>query len=208
MVKKTLQSGFLIILVIGVLYIIYLREFKGSPDGLPDGYVLVSESAWDSIASLANKPPEIDSFITIIKGDPIYLDKPTDAPLPEAEVTIDTNIVTYSDSLVNDSINAWIDFKLSGELLALWWRYRPIITEITTEKLIYVPQIINNDVSVPARGLFISGVVGGNASTFSFGADLDLINRKKNIYGIQYRRMGNDNLYYFKLGVPIKNPFK
>jgi len=99
--KNLWKSGILILLVVGVLYIIYLRECKGPDPGPPEGYILVDKADWDSIIAVANEPPDSFITITVVPGPTVYLpNKPIPVPQP---VSGDT--VAYSDSIVNDSIN-------------------------------------------------------------------------------------------------------
>ena len=198
---KTLNKATLIILGIAVLFIIYLLECKRDAGlVLGDDEMIISKSVWSEVTALANKPPEIKIDTFWKKGKTVYVDRPVPIPVPDPA---DTTILVYSDTLSNDSINAWVDFKLRGELLSLKWGYTPLITEIMQETTIYVPQIVDNETVIYQREIYLSIVVGGNATSFGFGPDLDYINKKRNIYGFQFRRVGGENFYYFKLGTKI-----
>ena len=202
--KNLWKSGILILLVVGVLYIIYLRECKGPDPGPPEGYILVDKADWDSIIAVANEPPDSFITITVVPGPTVYLpNKPIPVPQP---VSGDT--VAYSDSIVNDSINVWVDVMVEGLILSWDWKYNPITRHIETIIERKVPVPVEVKTAIYKRELFISGVVGGNMDAFSFGGDLDYINLKRNIYGLQYRRLGDEDFYYFKLGVSLKNLFR
>ena len=202
--KNLWKSGILILLVVGVLYIIYLRECKGPDPGPPEGYILVDKADWDSIIAVANEPPDSFITITVVPGPTVYLPgKPV--PVPQS-VSGDT--VAYSDSIVNDSINVWVDVMVEGLILSWDWKYNPITRHIETIIERKVPVPVEVKTAIYKRELFISGVVGGNMDAFSFGGDLDYINLKRNIYGLQYRRLGDEDFYYFKLGVSLKNLFR
>jgi len=202
--KNLWKSGILILLVVGVLYIIYLRECKGPDPGPPEGYILVDKADWDSIIAVANEPPDSFITITVVPGPTVYLpNKPIPVPQP---VSGDT--VAYSDSIVNDSINVWVDVMVEGLILSWDWKYNPITRHIETIIERKVPVPVEVKTAIYKRELFISGVVGGNMDAFSFGGDLDYINLKRNIYGLQYRRLGDEGFYYFKLGVSLKNLFR
>ncbi len=199
--KALWKNGILILLVIGVVYIIYLRECQGPDPGTPDGYILVDKADWDSLITVANLPPDT------IPGDTVYIPGKTvyvpgkSIPVPEA-IGVDTNL--YRDSLVIDTaINVWVDVMVKGLILSWDWRYNPITREIETIIKKKVPVPFPIEVPVYKRELYLSGVIGGHMTAFSLGADLDYINKKRNIYGLQYRRIGDDNFYYFKLGTKI-----
>ena len=197
--KKTLLNSGLILLVIGVLYIIYLRECDG-PSSTPDGYILVSQSDWDSMEIIANRP---DIFIygdTVFeKGPTVYLPgKPI--PIPTV-IGVDTN--RYQDSIVNDSIDVTVDILVAGIILEWDWKYDPVIRTVENIIKTNVPVPFPVETPIYKREFFLSGVIGGNADAFTFGADLDLVNKKRNIYGFQYRRLGDENFYYFKIGTKL-----
>lgn len=199
--KNLVTSGILILVIIGVLYLIFLRECKKTEPCPPDGKVLIDQSIWDSILIIANMPPVtvIDTFY--LKGDTVYITSPLPVPVPDPE---DSTINNYADSLVNDKINVWYDFRLRGTLLDRQWKYIPITTQIVKETTNYVPKIVDNPIPVSQRGLYLSGLIGGNEQSFLFGGSLDLITKKDNLYGLQYQRLGNDNFYSFRLGAKIR----
>lgn len=199
--KNLVTSGILILVIIGVLYLIFLRECKKTEPCPPDGKVLIDQSIWDSILIIANMPPVtvIDTFY--LKGDTVYIISPLPVPVPDPE---DSTINNYADSLVNDKINVWYDFRLRGTLLDRQWKYIPITTQIVKETTNYVPKIVDNPIPVSQRGLYLSGLIGGNEQSFLFGGSLDLITKKDNLYGLQYQRLGNDNFYSFRLGAKIR----
>jgi hypothetical protein len=200
--KDFLRNGALILLVIAVLYIIFLRECKKPEPCPPVGQVLVSQKTWDSIQIIANMPPVtiIDTFY--LKGDTVWVSSPLPVPVPDPE---DSTINNYSDSLVNENINVWIDFRLRGTLLDRNWHYIPIITEITKETINYVPKIVDREVPVPKDGYYLSGILGGRAAMpIMYGASLDLVTKKGNLYGMQFQRMGTQNFYSFRLGAKIR----
>jgi len=198
--KKVIGNGVLILILVAIGYMIYLTECKRTEDCPPEGYILVSQVDWDSVMAVANEPPDTFVNVVVVPGDLVYLpSKPIPIPV---EIGKDTNM--YSDSIVNDSINVWVDVMVEGLLLSWDWKYNPITKKVETiiEKKVPVPVPV--EVPVYKRELFLSGVVGGNMNAFSFGADLDLVNKKRNIYGLQYRRVGSDNFVYFKIGTKIK----
>ena len=196
--KKILGKGILALFVIGILYIIYLQECERDP-GTPEGYILVNQIDWDSMIVRANRPPQITIDTFYLKGDPVYLPG-KEIPIPVI-VGVDTNL--YQDSIMNDSINVGIDIVVAGTILHWDWWYNPITSRIET--IIEKPAPFPFPVETPIykRELFLSGVIGGNMNAFTFGADLDLVNKKRNIYGIQYRRFGDENFYYFKVGTKL-----
>jgi hypothetical protein len=199
--KNILLNGAIIMLVIAIFYIIFLRECKKPEPCPPPDQVLVSQKTWDSILILANMPPTIKIKKEYIKGDTVFIYKSLPVPVPDLQ---DTTIKVFHDSLVNEKIDAWVDFRLRGELLDFRWGYVPITTNITLEKTVYVPKIVDREVPVPKAGLFLSGLAGGNISGFMYGGSLDLITKHDNLYGLQFQRLGNENFYSFRLGAKIR----
>jgi len=182
-------------LIIAILYIVFLRECTG----IKDDEMIISKALWGEVKALADKPPEVKIDTLIQTGETVYVDRPVPIPVPDPQ---DTTILAYSDTLSNDSINAWIDFRLRGELLSLRWGYVPLITNIVKETTLYVPQIVDREVPVPSRGIYLSGLAGyGN--TFTLGASMDLITKKDNLYGLQYQRIGDHNFYSLRVGAKI-----
>jgi hypothetical protein len=201
--KELFKNGVIILLIIGLLYIIFLRECKHpEPKPCPEvGKVLINQFTWDSILALANKPP-IVKYDTIY-GDTVYLPSPS-IPEPKPD-PVDTTINAYHDNIKNKQINAWYDFKVKDNRL-IWsrWGYVPIT--IRRDSIVFVPKIVDNPVEVPISksGLYLSANVGGNTSNFLYGGGIDYINKKDNLYGYTYQRYGNLNFHSIKIGGKIK----
>lgn len=198
--KDLFKSGVIVLIIIGVLYLIFLRECKKT-DCPPKGYVLVWSSTWDSVNKMLLRPPEIKIIKEYIKGETVYVDRPVLISVPDPQ---DTTIKVFHDSIKNEKIDAWVDFKLRGELLDFRWGYVPITTTITLEKTKYVPKIVDRPIPVPQDGFYLSGVLGGRAGMpIMFGGNIDLITKSGGMYGLQYQRMGRQNFYSFRLGAKI-----
>ena len=122
-----------------------------------------------------------------------------------------SSVQVYTDTLqVDGEINAWVRFKVRGYVLDnIHWEYKPIVKEITTtiEKNIPYPVIQNVEVPVPSTGNYLSLAAGGNDKMFIFGVDYDLV-KKDYIYGLQYRRYGQYNIYGIKIGINLNTLFK
>ena len=69
------------------------------------------------------------------------------------------------------------------------------------------PVITNIEVPVPSTGNYLSLGVGGNGKMFIFGVDYDRVKRDY-IYGLQYRRYGDVNVYGVKAGINLNTIFK
>lgn len=196
--KAILKDGLLIILTIGLLYLIFLRECKRE-ECPPDGSLLVSQSFIDSLRSIANKPP-----IVIIKDSIVYRDTVIyiikDPPIP-----IDTinKLRIYRDSIYNDSIRVWTEMHINGSLEVFNQWYRPIIHYRTKTIEIPKPYPVPYEVPVNKSGLYMSSIIGGG-SRFMIGASVDYLNKKDVSYGMQYQRYGNDNIYGIRIGIKIK----
>jgi hypothetical protein len=201
--KDLWKSGIIVLLIIGVLYILFLRECKHPIPCPPKDQVLISQKVWDSILVLADKPP-------VVTIDTVWLDKPIvipspQPPLPDPQPTTDTTINNYADSLINKEINVWIDYKVQGLLLDRKWRYRPITIEIRKDSIIYVPKLVPVDkpVKTPQNGFYAYGLAGGNKDSFLFGGGLDFITKKNTEIGYFYQRFGDVSFHSVKLGVKI-----
>ena len=211
--KEFWKSGVIILLIIGVLYILYLRECKREVCP-PEGMILVGRSEWDSIFALANKPPvvRIDTFW---KERPVVTPKPQ-PPLPNPQpfedigsIISDSNnedIHLYRDSLIRTDINVWVDYIIEGTLLSRDFRYKPIVKEIRIDSVIYVPKLVTVEkvVEKAANGLFLYATAGGNSNSFLFGGGVDYITKKNTELGYMYQRYGNVNFHSVKVGVKIK----
>jgi hypothetical protein len=200
-IRKILSNGAIVLLIIAVLYIIFLRECKQTTCP-PKGQILVSKVVWDSVQTLANKPPVIKIDTFLIKGKTIYVNNnPLPKPISDKK---DSTINNYQDSLIRKDINVHINLTIKGQLLDRKWEYMPIISEIVKNTTVYVPKIINNPVETSRNKLFISANVGGNANSFLFGGGVDFITKKNTEIGYIYQRYGNINFHSIKVGIIIK----
>lgn len=185
---------------------------------VPEGMVLVPQSTVDSLDAyisladslqvIANLPPDTVYIDTvIIKKEIVYIET---TPTAEPD-SADSSFQVYQDTLkVDGEINAWVKFKVKGYVEGnLNWEYEPIIKEITTiiEKKIPYPVIQNVEIPVPSTGNYLSLGAGGNGNLFIFGVDYDHV-RKDYIYGLQYRRYGDVNVYGIKAGINLNTLFK
>ncbi len=186
---------------------------------LPEGKVIANQTAIDSlnafillVDSINNLPMEP----IVIETDTVYITEikyvtHTLESRPDQE---DSTITHYRDSLVIEKeINAWVDIMVKGhvENLTIDWNYRPIlrVIETTTEKPVYKPIIttITQDVIKYPTGHYLSAAMGGNANLFTFGIDYDIVKRDY-LYGLQYRRYGDENVYGVKIGINLRTLFK
>lgn len=195
--KKLFNSGIGIILAIAVLYIIFLRECKYKPT---EGFSLVADSFIDSLEKVTNMPPDTFVVTKIVKGETVTI---THTEFVYITDSTQSGIKIYTDSIVNDSINVWSSIYIDGFLRSWEWKYKPITTIIERNINIYVPKIVEKPVPVPAKGLYLSGIAGGNMDSFVFGAGIDLITKKNNLYGLQYQRFGEENIYSIRIGAKI-----
>ena len=210
--KGSTFFAFLFAILLGAFIGFWLTR-KFTP--IPTGMVLVERSKADSLQAyvelidslqtLANLPADTvwrDSII--IQEVPVYI-----TTTPEPIDTLDS-IVTYKDSLsVEGEINAWVKFKVNGFMEGqMEWGYTPIIREIETiiEKPVPYPVIKTVTLSEYVSGNYISLVAGGNDKMFIFGVDYDLV-QQDFIYGLQYRRYGDFNVYGVKAGININALF-
>jgi hypothetical protein len=150
----------------------------------------------------------------VIETDTVYITEikyATSTPTRE-EDKHDSTITHFYDSLVIDrEINAWVDIMVKGavEDLKITWEYRPVIRSIetVTEKPVYKPIITTIKVPKYVTGHYLSAVAGGNDKFFTFGVDYDLVKFNR-IYGLQYRRQGDLNVYSVKIGINLRTLFK
>jgi hypothetical protein len=213
--KKSSVLGVLFALLVGAFIGGWL-VYKFKP--LPQGMVIVPQTTVDSLNAyiiladslevLANLPPDTVEVEVIVYKDSIVYVETTPTPQPDPS---DSSILAYSDTLrVEGEINAWVDFKVKGYVIDnLYWGYTPIIKETTitvTEKIPY-PVITNIEVPVYAVGNYLSLGVGGTGNLFIFGVDYDRV-KTDYIYGLQYRRWGEVNVYGIKAGINLNTLFK
>jgi len=202
--KDLFKNGIVVLLIIAALYILYLRECK-RPDPCPaEDEVVVKKDVWKEMIALADKPPVVTIETVKVTSPIIYVPS---APLPPANPNpIDSTENTYCDSLVNEEINVYYDFKVKGILLDREWSYKPITTTVTIDSIIYIPKIIEilKPITKAKNGVYAYGLAGGNKTAFLFGGGLDLITKKETMIGYQYQRFGNESFHLIKLGGRIK----
>ena len=204
--KDLWKSGVLILLIIGVLYIIFLRECKSPPPCPAEDEIVLKKKTFDSILQIVNTKPSVHIDTVYLKGDPIIVPGIPVADLPDVDP--DSLIFSYEDSLDKPDINVKYSFVTEGRLLAKEWAYKPIQTIVKEVDSIPYPIYIKGDpfeVKVSQSGLYVYGTAGGNANSFLFGGGLDYITKKNTELGYMYQRFGTDGFHSFKLGVKIFN---
>lgn len=185
MMKDTAQKVFLIAFGIAIIYLIFLRERKTSiqtiriTDTIPGPVRVI----YDTMYIEVEKPVYLTK---VIHPDTVYVDTST--------------LLVYKDSIVNDSIRFWQDVWVSGTISFWNQKYEPIIIthEVIKEQPLFVNQV------VPARKLYLSGIIGGNVETFAPGVGIDYINRKDNLYGLSVQYLNGKPLYGFRIGAKIQ----
>jgi len=176
---------------------------------VPEGKVLVSQKFLDSLTYVANLPPDTIVKETVVY-DTVWITEVHD-PQPQPDPT-DSTLNVYRDSLViKDTVDVSIKFKTRGLLEGgIEWTFKPIyhFKEITIEKPVPYPIPYEVPVITYKTGFYLSGVAGGNDNTFIFGSDLDFVGKNDYIYGLQYRRFGDENIYGVKFGFNLSTLFK
>lgn len=194
--KNLLSNGVLILLVLGGLYVFYLRECKSPKENMH----CVEQSVWDSIVALSHKKPDTIVKHDTIRGAVVYI--PHQVPAHQADPT-DSTINYYKDSLIEKDIDVGVDLVIKGSLLSINWRYRPVLITHDSLILIYVPQSIDNPVPVIKSGFYIYSAIGGNVKTFVTGAGLFYITKKNTVIGYEYNRIGAINVHSIKFGIKL-----
>jgi hypothetical protein len=204
--------GFVFFLIIGILLGGWLT-YKYKP--LPEGKVIVNQTAVDSLNAFIAFADSIENLPmepVVTKTDTVYITEVkyvSTTPEPEP---IDSTTTRYRDSLVvKDEINAWVDIMVKGYVddLKIDWNYRPIVKSIETITEVPVYKPIINTIKVPkyVTGHYVSAIAGGNNKFFTFGVDYDLVKYDR-VYGFQYRRQGDMNVYAVKVGINLTTLFK
>jgi len=209
--------------ILGYLFAVLLGLVLGgfiirSCSSLPDGKIIVNKSAIDSLNAFIAFTDSIENLSmepVVIETDTVYIEvtKYT-TTLPIIEHDPDSNITYIKDSLiVKDEISVWIDIETRGNIKSFKtnWKYNPIIKEIetVTEIPVYKPviQTITEKVTEYPAGHYLSLAVGGNSKMFNFGVDYSIV-KKDYLYGLEYRRYGDQNVYGVKVGVNLRTLFK
>ena len=170
MIKNTVIIG----LAIGVLFLIFMNECRGPK--------IETVIEYDTIYG---EPDTVKIIEHLIIEKPVYITKyltPDTVYTPamaDDEWVLPPTIREYSDSLCNDSICIAQWLKVEGKILSWNMKYWPMIN--TRETTIEVPSVVTK--TEYKRELFLSGMGGGGA-TWQAGLGLDMINKKRNIYGV------------------------
>lgn len=215
-ISKILTGVFIVF--ISLLGFRYLKDtIKWWSDYRNDDMILVHRSSIDSLNAyirIADSLERITHLLpdTIIIRDTIYLDTFKIVETTPNE-TIEKPLFHYEDSLkIKNEIDVSIKFSTKGEVVTpVLWKYRPIKQEkeIIIEKPIGYPVIETVEVKTIkyVNGHYLSGAIGGNDKMFNFGVDYDYVSTS-NIYGLQYRRYGDINVYGVKVGINLNTLFK
>ena len=212
--RRSNAVGLFFFLLIGALLGGWL-VYKFKP--LPEGKVIVNQTAVDSlnafiafVDSVENLPMEP----VVTESDTVYIEVikyATTTPQPTTDPS-DTTITHYLDSLVREKeFSVWVDIMIKGivDTMIIDWKYRPVLRSIetTTELPVYKPIITTIKVPKYVTGHYLSAIAGGNDKFFTFGIDYDLVKYNR-IYGFQYRRWGDVNVYAVKIGINLTTLFK
>lgn len=172
----------------------------------PEGYVLTTQVFLDSLKEVANKPPIItikDSIVHDTVEVPAHHD-PEPKPNP-----VDSTHNDYFDHLyVAGQIDASVKFTVDGTLISgIDWNYRPIykLQTITIDRPKPYPVFSPTAPAKYKNGVYASLVVDWDKQNFlGLGADVDFVTKNDYIYGFQYRRFGDQNIYGVKAGFRLK----
>ena len=199
--KDLWKSGVVGLLIIGILYIIYLRECKREVCP-PENYVLVPKDAWDSIQALANKPPIVRIDTQWIKGDVVYV---KDTTLPKPQILKDSTKAFYSDTLDRRGIKVSYNFTIEGRLIDRFWAYNETFLSVRKDSIIYIPNIVQvkNIVYELKNGVYANINIGGNNRAFIPGVGIDYITKKGTQIGYSFQRFGNENFHSIRFGFMI-----
>ena len=186
---------------------------------VPEGHVVVPQATVDSLKAyivladslekIANQPPD-----TIVVHDTIYLDTTKTTTTTPHQTEVDSVTTKVQDSLkVQNEIDVSIAFNVKAkgpvEITPIQWNYRPVIQKIETT--IEVPKpypvIENVYINKQVNGHYLSLGAGGNDKLFNFGVDYDYVSGER-IYGLQYRRYGDMNVFGVKVGINLNTLFK
>jgi hypothetical protein len=134
------------------------------------------------VVQLPAPPPVViyrDTVIYYRDTAVVYRTRPIPVPVPEV-----SNLVAYSDSIINDSTHIVINDTIRGELVSREVKVRPVVvvrTETITQE---VPYMVENPPVLPFT--LSIGAVGGRDV---FGAQVALNYRNSYIAG-QYTNLG------------------
>ena len=184
----------------------------------PKGKVLINQSTVDtlyaykafadSVSKLSFEPDTVHIVETVIKEVPKYI-----TTTPEREETPNDSVLQYNDSLiVEEEIAVWVEIMLNRydqDDFSINWKYTPIVKHTKTTIEIPVPQPIVTTIETPVfvTGHYLSVAAGGSDKFFTFGIDYDMV-KESRIYGLQYRRQGDMNVYGIKIGINLSSIFK
>ena len=181
--KDLIKNGFLIVLAVALVYVIYLREKR---------------PRIETVTEIVEGPVRVIHDTIYVKiGEPHYIVKTVTGY--DTILVNNSNITVYLDSIVNDSIRFWQDILVDGSIYQWNQRYEPIFImhEITTEQPIYTK------ITDIRRELYLCGILSGNYDAFSPGVSLDYINKKRNLYCVSVQYLNGRPLYGFRIGARI-----
>ncbi len=132
------------------------------------------------VVQLPAPPPVVIYRDTVIYHDTvIYRTRPIPVPVPEV-----SNLVAYSDSIINDSVHVVINDTIRGELISREVQVQPVVVVRTETITQDVPYMVENP---PVLPLSLSvGAIGGKEI---FGAQIALNYRNTYLAG-QYTNIG------------------
>ena len=196
-IKKLLSNTILLVIIIGGLYILYLRECRRPLECPPPDQVLVSQGFLDSLTMIANQPPDtISVHDTVIITDRVIVS--VEIPIP---VFIDSTTNFYQDSTISDSIRHFQSIWIKGNNIINWEKaYEPIVFFRETTIEVSNPIPIPYEVPVVQRELFAYGTLGGSQINSAFGVGLLFTTKTRYIYGAEVVRWKETNIWSVKIG--------
>jgi len=183
--KDLVKNGFLIVLAIGLVYVIFLRECKPRVETVTTYDTIVGPSlvVYDTVYVIKEKPVYITKSI---KADTVFVSR-------------NRELRKYSDSIWNDSIHFRQTIMVDGHLTRLEQYYEPLhyFRDRVTEKPVYIKTYESKN------EFYLSGIISGNLNTFSPGVSFDYINKKRHLYGVSVQYLDGKPLVGFRIGAKI-----
>ena len=201
------------------ILVIFLLLFKVYLDNrIPSDQIMVNQSMVDSLdayIALADSLEHLATMTpdTVYSESIVYTSQPVDTVTTPNPNNVKSDTIVYRDSVyVEDSIDVKILMKVAGNIVGdVRWTYVPVVKHQirTIERMVPYPVIktVNKEVPKYMNGHYLSLSAGGNDKLFIFGLDYDYVTKNR-IYGLQYRRYGDSNVYGVKVGINLNTLFK
>jgi len=157
-----------ILILVGAIIILSMRGCNNVPD-------VITKTDTVRVTTIR--------YDTIPIHDTVYVTKTVRIPVPTEVIIEEDTVNNYTDTLDYPNLKIYYSLNTTGHLKKFDLGYLDTRPQII--KTIDNSVTITNEITKFRNGLYVGGFVGGNATSFDVGPQINYLNRKW-LYGLNY----------------------